>query len=130
MEKEDFKKNSQFKNKSHKKRMYGQFVHEIPEEIDRGLSWKWLVQGDLKVQTEATICAAQEQALRINFTKNKIECVVKGEKLCSIYVNVKLAQREYKRRHDTLQNWSIGNCARSITLKEKRSGMSIALKKL
>ena len=69
MEKEDFKKNSQFKNKSHKKRMYGQFVHEIPEEIDRGLSWKWLVQGDLKVQTEATICAAQEQALRIS-TKN------------------------------------------------------------
>ena len=49
MEKEDFKKNSQFKNKLHKKRMYGQFVHEIPEEIDKDLSWKWLVQSDLKV---------------------------------------------------------------------------------
>ena len=89
MEEEHFKKNSQFKNKWHEKRMYGQFVHEISEEIHKDLSWKWLVQSDLKVQTEVTICAAQEQALRINFTKNKIKCVVKGEKLCSIYVNVK-----------------------------------------
>ena len=70
MEKEDFKKNSQneLKNKQHKKRMYGQFVREMPEEIDKDLSWKWLVQSDLKMQIEATICAAQEQ----------------GEKLCSI----------------------------------------------
>ena len=44
MEKENFKKNSQneFRNKWHKKRMYGQFVRKIPEEIDKGLSWKWL----------------------------------------------------------------------------------------
>ena len=75
MEKEDFKKNSQneFKNKWHEKRMYGQFVREMPEEIDKDLSWKWLVQNDLKVQTEATICAAEEQALRTNYTKNKID---------------------------------------------------------
>ena len=30
------------------------------------------MQSDLKVQTEVTICAAQEQALRTNYTKNKI----------------------------------------------------------
>ena len=74
MEEEDFKKNSQneFKNKCHEKRMYEQFVVEMPEEIDKDLSWKWLVQSDLKVQTEATICAAQEQALKTNCTKNKI----------------------------------------------------------
>ena len=42
MEKEDFKKNSQneFKNKQQKKRMYGQFVREMPEEIDKDFSWK------------------------------------------------------------------------------------------
>ena len=64
MEIEDFKKNSQneFKNKWHEKRMYGQFVREMPEEIDKDLSWKWLVQSDLKMQTEAMVCAAQEQA--------------------------------------------------------------------
>ena len=33
----------------------------MPEEIDKDLSWKWLVQSDLKMQIEATICAAQER---------------------------------------------------------------------
>ena len=39
MEKEDFKKNSQneFKNKWHEKRMYGQFVCEMPKEIGKNL---------------------------------------------------------------------------------------------
>ena len=53
--------------------MNGQFVREMPKEIDKDLSWKWLAQSDLKVQTEAMICAAQEQALRINYAKNKID---------------------------------------------------------
>ena len=44
----------------------------MPEEIDKDLSWKWLVQSDLKEQTEATISAAQEQALRTNYKMNKI----------------------------------------------------------
>ena len=74
MEKEGFKKNSQngFKNELHEKRMYGQFVRELPEEIDKDLFRKWLVESDLKVQTEATICPAQEQALSTNYAKNKI----------------------------------------------------------
>ena len=74
MEKESFKKNSQneFKNELHEKRMYGQFVRELPEEIDKDLFRKWLVESDLKVQTEAKICAAQEQALSTNYAKNKI----------------------------------------------------------
>ena len=122
--------------------MYGQFVCEMPEEISKDLSWKWLVQSDLKVQTEATICAAQEQALRRNFTKNKIDktsenplcrmCGERGETVQHIICECKkLTQREYKRRHDTVEkNWSVGNCARGITLKEKRSGKSIALKEL
>ena len=29
--------------------MYGQFVLEMPEETDKDLSWKWLVQGDFNV---------------------------------------------------------------------------------
>ena len=91
MEKEEFKKNSQneFKNKWYEKRMYKRMY----EEIDKGLSWKWLVQSDFKVRTEATICAAQGQALRTNYKKNKIDktseiplCRMCGErvKLCSI----------------------------------------------
>ena len=39
--------------------MHGHFVREMPEEIDKDLSWKWLVQSDLKVQTEATMCCTR-----------------------------------------------------------------------
>ena len=80
-----------------------------------------VISSDLKVQTDATICAAQEQALRTNYTKNKIDktsenplcrmCGVRGEtvqdKICECK---KLAQREYKRRHDTvakLVHWKL-----------------------
>ena len=119
MEKEDFKKNSQneFKNKWHEKRMYGQFVREMPEEIDKDLSWKWLVQSDLKVQTEATICVAQEQALRTNYTKNKIDKTSEkplsrmcGERRHTICECKKVVQREYNRRHGTvtkLVHWKL-----------------------
>ena len=51
----------------------GQLVHEILEKRDKDLFWNCLVQSDLKVQTEATIWAVQEEALRTNYTKNKID---------------------------------------------------------
>ena len=79
------------------------------------------MQSDLKVKTEATICAAQEQALRTNCTNNKINktsenqfCRMYGERgetmqhvICECK---KLVQREYKRRHDTvpkLVHWKL-----------------------
>ena len=85
----------------------------MPEEIDKDLSRKWLMQSDLKVQTEATICAAQEQALRTNYTKNKTVktsenpfcrmCGERGETVQHIICECKkLAQLDYKRRHDTV----------------------------
>ena len=33
--------------------MFEQFVCEMSEEIDKDLPWKWLLQSDLKVQTDA-----------------------------------------------------------------------------
>ena len=89
--------------------MYGQSVQEMPEEIDTDFSCKWLVQSDLKVQTEATICAAQEQALRTNYTNNidktleNTLCRMRGERGETVQYIIceckKLAQREYKRSH-------------------------------
>ena len=84
----------------------------MPEEIDKDLSWRCLVQRDLKIQTEATISAAQEQALRTNYTKNKIDkalenvlcrmCGERGETVQHIICECKKPeQREYKRKHDT-----------------------------
>ena len=101
--------------------MYRQFVGEMAEELDKGISWKWLVQSDLKVQTEATICAAQEQAVRANYTKNEINktsenplcriCGKRGDTVQHIICECKeLAQSEYRRRHDTvakLVHWKL-----------------------
>lgn len=48
------------KRKWHEKKMHGQFVREILETVVKEKSWRsWLAQGDLKVSTEAFLCAAQ-----------------------------------------------------------------------
>ena len=73
------------------------------------------------MQTEATICAAQEQVLRTNYTENKIDntsenplhrmCGERGETVQHIICECKkLAQREYKKRHNTvakLVHWKL-----------------------
>ena len=51
----------------------------------------------------------------------------RGETVQHIICECKnLAGHEYKRRHDTVAK--LVHCPRSMTLKEKRSGTSIALK--
>ena len=70
-------------------------------------------KSNLKVETEALICAAQEQAIRTNYIKHKIDktlnsplCRMCGKRGESVQHTVseceKLAQKEYKRRHDTV----------------------------
>ena len=55
------------------KRMYGHFVTEIPEATDEKETWSWLRKANLKAETEAMLCAAQEQAIRRNYVKHKID---------------------------------------------------------
>ena len=73
--------------------------------------WLWLKQGNLKRETESLILAAQEQAIRTNVIKAKIDntqeqskCRMCGEKDETVNHLIsecsKMAQREYKRRHD------------------------------
>ena len=105
-------------------KMYGQFVCEILQQVDREGTWEWMRKSDLKVETEALIFAAQEQALRTNVlkfnidnTRNSSLCRLCGEKnesvthlICGCKV---LAQKEYKRRHDSIArivNWML--CSR------------------
>ena len=54
-----------------KNKMYVQFVREIPETTDENETWNWLRTADLKVETEAMFCAAQEQAIWANYVKHK-----------------------------------------------------------
>ena len=53
--------------------IYGQFLREIPETLDKDKPWEWTRKSDLKVETEALIFAAQGQALRTNYVKFDIE---------------------------------------------------------
>ena len=73
----------------------------------------WQRKADLKVETEAMLCAAQEEAIRTNYVKHKIDktaqsplcrmCDKKSETISHIVSECeKLAQKEYKRRHDNV----------------------------
>ena len=103
------------------KRMHGQFVREITDDVDKKKTWEWLTKCDLKVSTEALICAAQEQSIRTNYVKYHIDgtsgsplcrmCGQAGESVQHIVSACgKLAQKEYKRRHDNVArriHWDI-----------------------
>ena len=56
----EFKKQIEQERKQNwtEKKMYGQFVREMPENVDKNKSWKWLSKCDLKIGTEALLCAA------------------------------------------------------------------------
>ena len=95
------------------KRMYGQFVREMPETRNEKETWNWLRKADLKVETEAMLRAAQEQAIRTNYVKHKIGktvqsplcrmCDKKSETIPHVMSEYrKLAQKEYRRRHDNV----------------------------
>ena len=95
------------------KRMYGQFVREMPQSTDENKTWEWLRKADLKIHTESLLCAAQEQAIRTNYVKHHIDksaesplcrmCEEKGETVHHIVSECKkMAQKEYKRRHDNV----------------------------
>ena len=75
--------------------------------------WAWFQNGDLKRETESIIVAAQNQSIRTNLVKAKID-KCRGDSLCRMCRKVdesidhiisgcsKLAQKEYKRRDDNL----------------------------
>jgi hypothetical protein len=102
------------------KPMHGQFPRQI-EEVCSNISWQWLVNGHLKRETESLIVAAQDQALRTNHRKAKIEkdgtdpacriCKAKEETVQHIVSScTALAQNQYKKRHDkvaTAVHWGL-----------------------
>ena len=107
-------------------RMHGQFIRELPETADKGKAWELLSKCDLKVGTEALICAAQEQSIRTNYMKYHIDktaksplcrlCGQKGERVQHIVSACgTLVQKEDKRRCG--EKGSLGY------MQEKRIGM-------
>ena len=53
------------------------------ETVDKVMTWEWIRNGDLKVETEACIFAAQEQAVRTNYIRFNIDKSVESP-LCRL----------------------------------------------
>ena len=92
--------------------LHGQYLRQT-KEVRSDQYWTWLQNGDLKRETESLIVAAQNQSIRTNLVKAKID-KSQGDSLCRVCRKVdaridhivsgcsKLAQKEHKRRHDNL----------------------------
>lgn len=106
--------------KWHDKPMNGQYLRQTEEQAAPE-TWKWMQRGSLKRETESLIVAAQDQALRTNYRKARIEkssndpkcrlCKEKDETVSHLVSECsKIAQTEYKRRHDKVAaavHWSL-----------------------
>ena len=55
-----------------KKVLHGQYLRQT-KEVRSDQCWAWLQNGDLKRETESLIVAAQNQSIRINLVKAKID---------------------------------------------------------
>jgi hypothetical protein len=102
--------------------MHGQYPRQMLAVADTDSSWDWLNQQDLKKETEGLLIAAQDQALRTNYVKHRIDKTPGSSPLCRLcrahYETIdhilngcpKLAQTEYKCRHDKVAaalHWSL-----------------------
>ena len=38
--------------------MQGHFIREMPQKVNKDRTWQWLSKRDLKIGTEAPLCAA------------------------------------------------------------------------
>ena len=90
--------------------LYGRFKRLI-NNISHEKTWTWLRKGNFKRETESLLIAAQDNAVRTNHIKARIDKTKKYSKfsLCGDWDETinhiisecsKLAQREYKARHD------------------------------
>ena len=98
------------KQKWEEKQLHGRFKRLI-NNISHDKTWTWLRKGNFKRETESLLMAAQNSAIRTNHIKAGIDKTQPNSKcrLCSdrdetinhiIRECSKLAQKEYKARHD------------------------------
>ena len=67
-------------------KLHGQLFNQI-EEVAGEEKWQWLRDGSIKIETESLIMAAQEQAIRTNAIKSKID-KTQVESKCRLCVKV------------------------------------------
>ena len=109
-----------------------QFMRQTEEEGGKE-RWLWLSGTGIKRETESLIMAAQEQAIRTNVIKARIDRTQEESKcrMCGradetinhlLSECSKMAQKEYKRRHDWMGkriHWDVYKKRLKIQVKEK-----------
>ena len=113
------------------KPLHGQFFRGTENRDER--SWEWLKRGKLKKETEGLLFAAQDQALRTNSVKSRIDkqdvspsCRMCGERKDTSLQNVKCSHRSIIRTGDTTRwrKWYTGDYARVMDSKAGTFGTS------
>ena len=120
---------------------HGQFERQTTETRSEE-SWMWLQRGTLKRETESLIRAAQEQALRTNYWRVKIEkdgtspgplcrmCKQADETVSHIVSECsKMAQSEYRGGHDKVATAVQWVWRKNMALNIASSGTSRGLKR-
>ena len=96
--------------------MYGYFKWQTSEIVHKN-TWRWLRKGNLKREIESFLITAQNNALRTNHIKVKIDntpqnskcrlCIDRHETINYIISECsKLAQKEYRTRHEWVKKVS------------------------
>ena len=118
------KKEKRLQDWKEEKALHSQYLRQT-KEVRIEQSWVWLQNGYLKWETESLIVAVQNQSIRTNLVKAKIDKSQK-DTLCRLRKKAdestdlvasgcsKLAQKEHKRMHDNLGkivHWKLArNC--------------------
>lgn len=114
------------------KPLHGQYIRDIEGKVDSVKTWDWLSAGELKKETEGLIMAAQDQALRTNAIKAKIDKTTADSKcrLCKekeetvdhlISACSKIAQTDYKDRHNKVAAMIHWNLCKNYELPVKQN---------
>ena len=120
------------KQKWKEKQLYGHFKRVI--NISHDKTWTWLRKGNFERETESLLISAQNNAIRTNHIKARIDKTQHNSKcrLCGdrdetinhiISEYSKLSQKEYKTRHKGLARWSTERSARNLNLTTPTNGI-------
>ena len=117
------------------KALHGQYLNDTDGKTDCEITWNWLKNGYLKKETEGFIMAAQDQAIRTNAIKARIDKTssdskcrlskVKEETIDHLVSSCsKIAQTDYKERHDKVASMLHCNFCRNIIYQKLTNGGS------
>ena len=118
------------------KALHGQYLNDTDGKTDCEITSNWRKNGYLKKETLEFIMAAQDQAIRTNAIKARIDktssdskcrlCMVKKETINHLVSSCsKIAQTDNKERHDKVASMLLWNSCRKYNLRTADNSGSI-----